>query len=72
MPFVWGVHSTFTCFPRFLIPFVFLFSHDWGSQICYEAGRSRPDVFEAVVGVAIPVRPSTLIHRLDPRALMGL
>ncbi|ETW84768.1 epoxide hydrolase [Heterobasidion irregulare TC 32-1] len=32
--------------------------HDWGSQICYEAGRSRPDIFEAVVGVAIPYIPA--------------
>ncbi|THH17595.1 hypothetical protein EW146_g3260 [Bondarzewia mesenterica] len=32
--------------------------HDWGAQICYEAGRTRPDVFEAVVGVAIPYIPA--------------
>ncbi len=30
--------------------------HDWGSQICYEAARMRPDVFRAVVGIAVPVR----------------
>lgn len=29
--------------------------HDWGSQICYEMGRSRPDVINAIVGIAIPV-----------------
>lgn len=29
--------------------------HDWGSQLCYEAARMRPDLFEAVVGAAIPV-----------------
>jgi pimeloyl-ACP methyl ester carboxylesterase len=30
--------------------------HDWGSQICYEAARMRPDLFEAVIGAVIPVR----------------
>jgi len=33
--------------------------HDWGSQVCWEAARMRPDRFEAVVGVAVPV--STLL-----------
>jgi soluble epoxide hydrolase/lipid-phosphate phosphatase len=28
---------------------------DWGSQVCYEAARMRPDRFEAVVGVSVPV-----------------
>ncbi|KAG6816120.1 hypothetical protein H0H87_008470 [Tephrocybe sp. NHM501043] len=28
--------------------------HDWGSQICYEAARMRPDLFTAVVGVVVP------------------
>jgi soluble epoxide hydrolase / lipid-phosphate phosphatase len=32
--------------------------HDWGSQVCYEAARMRPDVFEAVVGIVVPVRIS--------------
>ncbi|KAL0064870.1 hypothetical protein AAF712_008123 [Marasmius tenuissimus] len=32
--------------------------HDWGSAVCYEAGRSRPDLVEAVVGVAVPYIPS--------------
>ncbi|EIM85309.1 alpha/beta-hydrolase [Stereum hirsutum FP-91666 SS1] len=32
--------------------------HDWGSQICYEAARSRPDIFTAIVGIAIPYIPS--------------
>lgn len=32
--------------------------HDWGSAICHEAGRSRPDIFEAVVGIAVPYIPS--------------
>lgn len=31
-------------------------SHDWGSQICYEAARMRPDLFDGVVGVVVPVR----------------
>ncbi|KAF8335589.1 alpha/beta-hydrolase [Amanita rubescens] len=31
--------------------------HDWGSQICYEAARSRPDITSAVIGVAIPYIP---------------
>lgn len=30
-------------------------SHDWGSQICWEAARMRPDLFEAAVGVVVPV-----------------
>lgn len=29
--------------------------HDWGAQICYEAARMRPDLFEGVVGAVIPV-----------------
>jgi hypothetical protein len=29
-------------------------SHDWGSQIAYEAARERPDVFTAVVGISAP------------------
>jgi hypothetical protein len=29
--------------------------HDWGSQIAYEAARERPDIFTAVIGIAIPV-----------------
>ena len=29
--------------------------HDWGAQVCWEAARMRPDRFEAVVGVAVPV-----------------
>lgn len=31
--------------------------HDWGSTICWEAGRSRPDIFEGVVSLTVPVRP---------------
>ncbi|KAF5322653.1 hypothetical protein D9619_001283 [Psilocybe cf. subviscida] len=32
--------------------------HDWGSAICYEAARARPDIFTGVVGAAIPYLPS--------------
>ncbi len=38
--------------------------HDWGSQICYEAGRSRPDITSAVIGVAIPVSSTSSLHDL--------
>lgn len=31
--------------------------HDWGTQICYEAARMRPDIFEAVIGTCIPYLP---------------
>ena len=30
--------------------------HDWGSQICYEAARMRPDLLKGVVGAVVPVR----------------
>lgn len=33
-------------------------SHDWGSQIAYEAARERPDIFIAVVGVSAPYSPA--------------
>ncbi|KIY48303.1 alpha/beta-hydrolase [Fistulina hepatica ATCC 64428] len=32
--------------------------HDWGSAVCYEAGRSRPDIFKAVVGAVVPYIPA--------------
>lgn len=32
--------------------------HDWGSQICYEMGRSRPDITTGVIGVTIPYIPA--------------
>ena len=45
-------------------------SHDWGSQIAYEAARERPDVFTAVVGISGPyvaaVGPYTPISTLVP------
>ncbi|EIW81733.1 alpha beta-hydrolase [Coniophora puteana RWD-64-598 SS2] len=28
--------------------------HDWGSALCYEAARRRPDIFTAVIGVTVP------------------
>lgn len=38
--------------------------HDWGSSICYEAARLRPDVFTAVIGVVVPVRVFNFSLRL--------
>ncbi|KAM6489264.1 alpha/beta-hydrolase [Amanita muscaria] len=38
---------------------VICMGHDWGSQICYEMGRARPDITSAVVGVSIPYVPAT-------------
>ncbi|KAJ7721334.1 Alpha/Beta hydrolase protein [Mycena maculata] len=32
--------------------------HDWGSGVCYEAGRSRPDLFPGVVGITVPYMPA--------------
>ncbi|KAG6835722.1 hypothetical protein H0H93_015349 [Arthromyces matolae] len=32
--------------------------HDWGSQLCYEAARMRPDMFVSVIGVVVPYTPS--------------
>ncbi|KAJ7250402.1 Alpha/Beta hydrolase protein [Mycena rebaudengoi] len=32
--------------------------HDWGTQICFEAARMRPDIFRGVVGAAIPYLPA--------------
>ncbi|KAF8632400.1 hypothetical protein AX17_004841 [Amanita inopinata Kibby_2008] len=33
--------------------------HDWGSSVCYEAARQRPDIFTAVIGIAVPYIPSS-------------
>ncbi|EIN04290.1 alpha/beta-hydrolase [Punctularia strigosozonata HHB-11173 SS5] len=33
--------------------------HDWGSAVCYEAARRRPDIIEGVVGIAVPYLPAT-------------
>jgi len=41
--------------------------HDWGAQVCWEAARMRPDRFEAVVGVTVPVGvplSSYLVHSI--------
>ncbi|KAG5638231.1 hypothetical protein H0H81_001105 [Sphagnurus paluster] len=32
--------------------------HDWGSQVCYEAARMRPDIVAAVIGAVVPYIPS--------------
>lgn len=32
--------------------------HDWGSAVCYEAGRSRPDIFKGIVGGVVPYIPA--------------
>ncbi|KAF8604921.1 alpha/beta-hydrolase [Ceratobasidium sp. AG-I] len=32
--------------------------HDWGAQVCWQAARSRPDLFEAVAGAAVPYLPA--------------
>ncbi|TFY76836.1 hypothetical protein EWM64_g7177 [Hericium alpestre] len=44
-------------------------SHDWGCQICFEAGRSRPDVFNAIIGLTIPYLPSAG-HYMPIKALI--
>ncbi|KZT13278.1 alpha/beta-hydrolase [Laetiporus sulphureus 93-53] len=31
--------------------------HDWGTQLCYQAARQRPDIVSAVLGAAIPYIP---------------
>ncbi|PCH41775.1 alpha/beta-hydrolase [Wolfiporia cocos MD-104 SS10] len=28
--------------------------HDWGSELCYQAARMRPDLIHAIVGAAVP------------------
>jgi len=32
--------------------------HDWGAAVCWQAARSRPDLFEAVAGAAVPYLPA--------------
>jgi soluble epoxide hydrolase/lipid-phosphate phosphatase len=34
--------------------------NDFGAQVCWEAGRSRPDRFTGVFNVGIPVSLSSL------------
>ncbi|KIL59519.1 hypothetical protein M378DRAFT_169165 [Amanita muscaria Koide BX008] len=36
---------------------VICMGHDWGSQICYEMARARPDITNAVIGISIPYAP---------------
>ena len=33
-------------------------SHDWGSQLCFQAARQRPDKITAVIGAAVPYLPT--------------
>ncbi|KAI0092874.1 alpha/beta-hydrolase [Irpex rosettiformis] len=50
--------------------------HDWGAQVCNEAARQRPDIFDGVIGTAIPYVPysgphvpvSSLVHMLPKLA----
>ncbi|KAL1702948.1 Alpha/Beta hydrolase protein [Schizophyllum commune] len=46
--------------------------HDWGSAVCYEAARSRPDIFTAVAGVAVPYMPANGEHFTPVAALVPL
>lgn len=39
--------------------------HDWGSAVCYEAGRSRPDIFKGIIGGVVPVRRVHIHRRLQ-------
>ncbi|KAF9040695.1 Alpha/Beta hydrolase protein [Panaeolus papilionaceus] len=32
--------------------------HDWGSSVCYEAARRRPDIFVGVIGAVVPYIPA--------------
>ncbi|KAF8226853.1 alpha/beta-hydrolase [Tricholoma matsutake] len=45
--------------------------HDWGSQICYEAARMRPDIFTAVIGAVVPYIPAGDTF-LPVQALVGV
>jgi soluble epoxide hydrolase/lipid-phosphate phosphatase len=36
--------------------------HDWGATVCHEAARTRPDRFEAVVGITVPVSMLRAAH----------
>jgi len=45
--------------------------HDWGSALCYQAARMRPDIFTAVVGAAIPYIPDYGPYT-SPRELIQL
>ena len=34
-----------------------LIGHDWGAAVCWQAALVRPDVFHAVMGMAVPFQP---------------
>jgi len=36
--------------------------HDWGSSICWEAGRARPDIFSGVVSLTLPYLASAGLY----------
>ena len=40
--------------------------HDWGAQVCWEAARMRPDIFEAVAVAVVPVRLIPHINKYHP------
>jgi soluble epoxide hydrolase/lipid-phosphate phosphatase len=39
---------------------VICMGHDWGSSVCYEAARLRPDIVKAVIGLVVPYLPAAL------------
>ncbi|EKM58942.1 uncharacterized protein PHACADRAFT_191247 [Phanerochaete carnosa HHB-10118-sp] len=39
------------------VPKAACMGHDWGTQICHEAARMQPDIFDAVVGTGVPYLP---------------
>ncbi|CAG7854202.1 SubName: Full=Uncharacterized protein {ECO:0000313/EMBL:CCA70423.1} [Serendipita indica DSM 11827] len=45
--------------------------HDWGSPICHEAARMRPDLFEGVVGASLPYLPAAAPKMLSIEALIA-
>lgn len=51
--FAWGMQSSHS--PLKLSAHDTFDRHDWGSQVCYEAARMRPDIFIGVVGLTVPV-----------------
>ena len=42
------------------------YRHDWGAQVCWEAARMRPDIFEAVAVAVVPVRLIPHINKYHP------
>ncbi|KAI0782257.1 Alpha/Beta hydrolase protein [Abortiporus biennis] len=45
--------------------------HDWGTEICFTAGRLRPDIFKAIVGTGVPYVPHAG-HFVSTEALVPL